>query len=228
MQAIPDDLDYSEAEHIYLEEDTEVSQVDAAPRSPDYRLVLTRPSHGAEQTVTLYDDGSVSIDERNRKTHRKFTLHARFLDACPEVTRHIAKRAFIAAGVTASLGFGLLALPMTLGGLETWRLPTGILLATTSLFALLLAIYRTGDTLRFASLHGRVSVLTLRGSVRLQQRCDQLLQKLFEASDDARQDTSDSNALRDEMRDHHRLKLEGIIDDANFEAAKVRILSAHD
>jgi len=228
MQAIPDDLDYTQAEHISLGEDPSVDQVDSAkPRSPDYRLVLTRPSHGTEQTLTLYDDGSVSVDERKRKTHKKYTLHVRFLDACPEVSRHIAKREFITAGVTAGLGIGLLALPMTLGGLEMWRLPIGILLATTGLFALLLAIYRTGDTLRFASLHGRVPVLTIRGGIRLQNRCDELLQKLFEASEDARQETS-GDALRAEMRDHHRLKQEDVIDAADYEAAKLRILSAHD
>lgn len=227
-QAIPDNLDYSQAEHISLGGDEDVGEIDAAPRSPEYRLALKRAGHGAEQTLTLYDDGSVSIAETNRKSNRQYSLHTRFLDACPEVTRHVAKHAFIAAGVTAGLGSTLLALPMTLGVLETWRLPAGILLATTGLFALLLALYRTGDTLRFASLHGRVPVLTINGGIGCQRRCDQLLQKLFESSEDAQAETPGGNALRDEMRDHHRLKLEGIIDEADYEAAKLRILSAHD
>jgi len=225
MQAIPDNLDYSQAEHICLEDDGDAGETVSTPRSAQYRLALKRASHGTEQTLTLYDDGTVSIEERNRKNSRHYWLHTRFLDACPEVTRHIARRAFITSGITAALGLSLLTLPVSLGGLDTWRLTAGILLATTSLFALLLAIYRTGDTLRFASRHGRVPVLTIRGGIRCQRRCAQLMQKLVEASEATR--PGDTHLLRDEMRDHHRLKLDGIIDEADYEAAKLRILSAY-
>lgn len=225
MQAIPDNLDYSQAEHICLEADRHTEQIDTTSRSAEYRLALKRPSHGVEQTVTLYDDGSLSIEERNRKTRRRYSLYARFVDACPEVTRHIARRAFIVAGITAALALGLLALPVSLGVLDPWRLTAGILLATTSLFALLLAIYRTGDTLCFASRHGRVPVLTIKGGIRCQRRCAQLIQKLAAVSEAPQ--AGDTNSLRDEMRDHHRLKSEGIIDAIAYEAAKLRILSAH-
>lgn len=229
MQAIPDNLDYTQAEHICLGGDDEVEEAsEATPRSADYRLTVQRPSHGVEHTITLFDDGSISVKERNRKNHQAYTLHARFLDAAPDVTRRVAKRAFITAAVAGSLGLGLLALPIHFGVFDAWRLSGGILLATTGLFALLLAIYRTGDTLRFASLHGRVTVLTINGGIRCQQRCAQLVERLAAASAMAREDNADGDDLRAEMRDHHRLKQEGVIDDPAHEAAKLRILSAHD
>lgn len=228
MQAIPDNLDYTLAEHISLGGEDESAEADATPRSVEYRLNLKRPSHAAEQTIKLYDDGSIGVEERHRKRSRRYTLHTRFLDPAPQVSRHIAKRAFITAGVTGGLGLALLALPIDFGAFDVWRLSGGILLATSGLFALLLAVYRTGDTLRFASLHGRVTVLTITGGICCQRRCAQLVERLAAASAAAREDSSEHEDLRDAMRDHHRLKQEGVIDDPAHEAAKLRILSAHD
>ena len=54
-----------------------------------------------------------------------------------------------------------------------------------------------------------------------------MIEALTHAADAAREHGSEGDLLRAEMREHHRLKSEGVIETPDYEAAKLRILSAH-
>ncbi len=228
MQSIPEDLDYSQAEHICLEDDSSEASTQTISESVEYRLQLKRRTHGSEQNITVYDSGRIEVDLSQRKTEPTcYRIDARNLDANPQVVRHVAQRMFITALVTGAIGALLLALPLWLKPFAAWQLPVGILLATACLFALILGVYRTGETVSFASLHGRVPIITVHGGVRCHKRCADLSAALTKVTEAVRKEENTANLLRDEMREHHRLKLEGVIEDDDFETAKLRILSAH-
>ncbi len=228
MQAIPDNLDYSQAEHICLEADSQESVSESVTEAVEYRLQLSRPTHGSVHNIAIYNSGRIDVDFSKRKAApQSYRLHARNLDAHPEVSRHVAKRCLLTALVTGTVAATLLVLPLWFGPFGPWQLPAGILLATASLFALLLGVYRTGESVSFSSQHGRVPVLTIHGGIRCRKRCEALFQRLAQVTAAVRSEVDIAQLLREEMREHHRLKLEGIIEDEDYEAAKLRILSAH-
>jgi len=229
MQSIPENLDYSQAEHICLEADSSPEIANSAvTETVEYRLQLKRRTHGSEQNITIYDSGRIDADFSQRKAQpRRYRIDARNLDANPVVVRHVARRTLITALVTGATSMLLLALPLWFTPLGAWQLPAGILLATTSLFALLLGVYLTGETVSFVSLHGRVPIITVRGGIRCHKRCAALSKALSQVTQAVREETDIAHLLRNEMREHHRLKVEGVIDAEDFESAKLRILGAH-
>ena len=89
--------------------------------------------------------------------------------------------------------------------------------------------YRTTETLELRSLTGRAILLRYEGSLGTFRRARPFLEKLtahIRHASKARRSTR-AEHLRDEMREHFRLKEAGAISDADYEAAKARILGQH-
>jgi hypothetical protein len=228
MQTLPENLDYSQAEHICLEDDSPETASSAISEIVEYRLQLKRRTHGSEQNIPIYDSGRIEVDFSQRKAEPCcYRIDAHNLDASPLVVRHVARGTLITALVTGAASTLLLALPLWFTPFGAWQSPVGILLATMGLFALLLGVYRTGETVSFASLHGRVPIITVHGGIRCHKYCATLSEVLGTVTAAVRNETDVANLLRNEMREHHRLKVEGVIEDQDFETAKLRILSAH-
>jgi hypothetical protein len=95
--------------------------------------------------------------------------------------------------------------------------------------ATLMFLRRTVESLEFVSMHGGatlVSVMGGIGSARAGKRFFIELIKSINAAKAARpQDRP--QFLRDEMREHHRLRELGVISQEQYEQGKARILASH-
>ena len=93
----------------------------------------------------------------------------------------------------------------------------------------MLAIRHTTEALNFTSVHGGasfVSVLGGIGSAKQGRSFFVSLIKEISAAKAARRQAK-QELLRDEMREHHRLRELGVLSEADYEASKARILKAH-
>ena len=92
-----------------------------------------------------------------------------------------------------------------------------------------LAVRHTSESLNFTSVHGGaplVHVIGGIGSTKAGKSFFVAMIKEIAAAKSARQQAK-QQMLRDEMREHHRLRELGVLSEADYEASKARILKAH-
>ena len=95
--------------------------------------------------------------------------------------------------------------------------------------AALISMYRTTETLALFSVCGRARLLELTGGVgsfRDIRRFSRALAAHVQIAI-ARRRSSRAAHLRDEMREHLRLKEAGVLSEEEYEISKVRILARH-
>ena len=93
----------------------------------------------------------------------------------------------------------------------------------------LIGIYRTTQTLALLSVNGRARLLAFTGRLgtfRAVRRFSQQLAAHVRISVAARR-SSRAEHLRDEMREHFRLKDAGVLSEQDYEVSKGRILGRH-
>lgn len=220
-------------EHIHIE--AEPGSV-AAPTP--HRLRKVRTSYvlksrlrGCETEVSILEDHYVTVRTVRPDAHaRKYEFDLRFANPKPLRVRSISWFWLTLAGSMIALAAGGLWATWTDAG----RWSNAIFLtALVTLFAsggaLIMFLRRTVESLEFISMHGGatlVSVVGGIGSARAGKRFFIDLIKSINAAKAARpQDRP--QFLRDEMREHHRLRELGVLTDQQYEQSKARILSSH-
>jgi hypothetical protein len=94
----------------------------------------------------------------------------------------------------------------------------------------LIAAYRTTGTVRLLSTHGQARLLEFvgdLGTLRAIRRFTPKLAAHLHLAAAARRPAK-ADQLRDEMREHQRLRQLGVLTEVDYEASKGRILAQHD
>jgi hypothetical protein len=168
---------------------------------------------------------------QSARAPREYVLDLRFVDPSFALTRRVPWRciwtalALSAAAAAATMWFAAetSASRRHLAALISAALFAGAVLAVLAVAA------RLVETVALHSLHGRAAVLEYRGSAGTLRRARPFLRKLaahVQLAAAARRDTM-AEHLRDELREHYRLKEAGVLPAEIYDACKVRILARH-
>jgi len=219
-------------EHILLESDArEVPQLRTA-RKVHSRLRIRSwlPRRAIELTLLDYYYLSVRTWQ-SRRTVSQYVLDLRFADPGLRLSRHVAWRWMIASVVLATLAVAI-ASWISSSSTTWWRhdwLPLFGGLAGLAACTALVSIYRTTQTLALFSVNGQARLLAFTGRLgtfRAVRRFSQQLAAHLQISVAARR-SSKAEHLRDEMREHFRLKDAGVLSEQEYEVSKGRILGRH-
>lgn len=219
-------------EHILLESDErEVPALETARRI-HARLVLRGGRWRRSTELALFDYYFLSVrSARAQSPVLRYVVDLRFVDPVPRLKRRIAWR-WIAAGAAflalALLGARSIAASAAPWWRHEWLLPTAGLFGIAAC-ALMAAIHLTTETLTLYSAHGRAKLVAHTGRVgtfRAFRRFLPPLEAHLRIAIGARR-RSRAEHLRDEMREHFRLRGAGALTDAEYDAAKRQILATH-
>lgn len=218
-------------EHILLESDVrEVPALrDARKVHADVEIRSRLRRHVLQ--LRIIDYYYLAVISRSHSAGLEYVLDLRFVDAQPRLSRHIARRWIIASLLLLALAAGMAAL-LGRTGAPGWQQPwPGVWAAVIGLWALttLVAAYRTTETLRLLSTYGRAGLLQFTGGVGTFHAVRRFLPKLaahLRLASAARRRTR-AEHLRDEMREHQRLRDIGVLTGEEYEASKTRILAQH-
>lgn len=218
------------AEHILLESDfREVPDLRDA-RKVHARIEFRSRLRRRVLQLEIIDYYYLSVRSRSRSILLHYVLDLRFVNA-PRLSRHIAWR-----WITASLLLMALALEISLrpgsSATPSWQRDWLTVCATVTgmcALATLVAVYRTTATVSLFSTHGAARVLECTGGLGTLHGVRRFMTKLaahIRVASTARRSTKTEH-LRDEMREHLRLKKLGVLSAEEYETAKVRILDQH-
>ena len=221
------------AEHILLEssESREVPELGTARKVHARALLRSRLRRHTVELVLL-DYCYLSLrSQRWRGPISGCVLDLRFVDPTPRVERHIAWR-WIGASALVFLWAVLVAWQIARSPGHWWQhssLPLCLALFMAAIGVACAAFWRTTETFALYSTHGRARLLEFTGEVgtvrALRAFEPMLLAHLRVAVAARRRDFGDH--LRDEMREHSRLRDLGVLSANDYEISKRRVLAAH-
>ncbi len=213
-------------EHILLETESR--------RVPDLREA--RKSHGRIELrsrlrrrllcLEIIDYYYLCIRAPSRSRAVEFSLDLRFVQA-PQLSRHIAWR-----WMAASLVLLAAAIAAGMHAPAWWRQywhPVWVALAVGWACVTCVCIYRTTETVSLFSTFGAARLLEFTGGLGTFHAARPFLAKLaahIRLAAGARRQTR-AEHLRDEMREHLRLKEIGVLSAGEYESSKARILEQH-
>jgi hypothetical protein len=217
-------------EHILLESDSRDLPDVRSARTVHARLELRCRLRARVLQLEIIDYYYLSVRTRSRSHLREYVLDLRFI-APPRLTRYIAWRWILASLL-------LIAVPLTiarefdLGAFSWWQrhwAATCLLIIGSWVFATVVAMYRTRETVIMFSVSGAAGLLEFTGGLGTFRRARPFLAKLaahLRLASGARRRTRGEH-LRDEMREHLRLREAKVLSAEQYELAKGRILGQH-
>lgn len=217
-------------EHILLEsEPVQVPELRDARTSHTRFEFRSRLRRRAIQ-LEIIDYYYLSVRSRSRSGLLEYVLDLRFV-AAPRKLRHIPWAWIAFSLVFIALAAGI-ASRIELSAIPWWRhnwlAISGTAFAVWA-FATLVAIYRTTEKVTLLSAHGAARLLECTGGLGTFRAFRAFTPKLaahIQLAAAARRPTKPEH-LRDEMREHLRLKDNGAISAGEYERAKLRILGQH-
>lgn len=220
----------SPSEHIYIGSEDATAEPSGMARTVRTTTSLRNPLRHATLELALYDEGVLKVEERRKgKSVESYFLDLRFLDPIPSIERVIAKRWLLMAlgsGTVATFAAFLLRFDsLYAGALVT--LAVSLAVAALALYG---GLYRSYERTAFQTLHGRTTVLTLTANLGALRRHRSFVPRLSAAIEEAAERiTADTAAyLRSEMREHYRLRSDGVLDNEACAAGTGRILAQFD
>ncbi len=222
----------STTEHILLESDDREVPDPGAARKVHARIGLK--SRLRRRTVQLEIIDYYYLSVRSWRSHipsAAYVLDLRFVDATPRLTRHVAWRSMAAAlfSIAAAVAIAVWLGPFGASSKpHDWLLPC--LIATGSgVLAALVCAYRTKETVTVYSTNGGAKLMEFTGGPGTEARMRLFMTKLAAHTRlaAAARRRSRTEHLRDEMREHFRLKEVGLLSLEEYDAAKTRILGQH-
>ena len=218
-------------EHILLESDfTQVPDLRDA-RTVHARIEFRSLLRRRVLQLQIIDYYYLSVRLHSRSVPLEYVLDLRFVDA-PRRLRHIAWRwttfslLLIALASVIASQIDSSATPWWQ---HDWLLPVCVTVVVVWPFAMLVAVYRTTETVSLFSTHGRARLLECTGGLGTFRVLRPFMAKLaahIRLASGARRLTK-AEHLRDEMREHLRLKEIGVLPAEEYETAKVRVLDQH-
>jgi hypothetical protein len=222
------------AEHISLEGEADIAAPPARPPHRKVRSTFTLKSalRKCSTELSLLDEHYLQVNiVRARKDAKKYSIDLRFLNSQPVRVRRIAWTWFAlsaASCAVASVGWWFAWSKAEPLYLSPAFIGACVALIATA-FAAVEGVRSTTESLNFTSVHGGVpfvSVVGGLGSIKGGKAFFVSIIKEIAAAKAARPQGK-QQWLRDEMREHHRLRELGVLDQADYEASKARILKAH-
>ena len=219
------------AEHISLEGEAEVG----TPTRPPHRKVrstyaLKSGLRDCSTEISLLDDHYLQVHSIRGKESKKYSIDLRFLNSQPVRIRNIAwfwwSLTFLQACGTA-VGVWLAirgANPFT-----STAFIGGCIAAAGMIGSAIFGMRQTTESLNFTSVHGGATFVTVLGGIGSTKKGKSFFVAMIKeiaAAKTARQQAK-QQLLRDEMREHHRLRELGVLSEADYEASKARILKSH-
>ena len=202
-------VDPVHAEHILIESD-EAPDPSSAGQTVRKRWRLSNPLRRELTNATLFAEGYLEVVEHGHgRSGEPFRLDLHYLDPVPSITRLVAKRAWWATIGCAAVAVGALAVP-ALGALGV---PMALAAGAAALGAAAIALHRSHEKTAFFTLHGRAQVLAVGANFGARSQMRSFARVLSRAIDEAAEKVSgDASAyLRNEMREHYRLRGDGVL-----------------
>jgi hypothetical protein len=224
-------LDGSPSEHIYLASEPEAGQeTESEPQSVLERFQLKDGRRRLTAQLTLYEGGVLKLyRRRGKKRLSSHTIKLRYLDAIPTVSRHVAWRWLWAALGAAALAIAAAALAQ-LAPLRPFALPAAAAAGLAAAIAACVFYWRSHETTAFYTLNGRARAITLTASVGRFRQGRGIRPKLARAIAAAEETIGEDTALylRAEMREHYRLRHDGVLSSEDCTESTGRILAQFD
>lgn len=217
------------SEHIYIGSD-EARNPATTARTVRERHVLSNALRRASTTLTLYAEGFVAVaEERGGKASPTFHLDLQYLDPVPTIERAIAGRWFYATLGSAAVA----ALAVFLARFEALQMAAWVVFGLAALAAVgtaLVGIRFSYEQTTFCTIHGRAPVLTLLANVGAVKKFRAFVPALSAAIEEAAEQIGDDNSayLRAEMREHYRLRGDGVLTQQACAESTGRILAQFD
>jgi hypothetical protein len=194
------------------------------------QIVINDKLRGRGTRATFYDEGFLKIAERRRnKVLRKYEVDLRYLDTVPTVTRHYPIRLLkITAGCG---GFSLIVSLLAWFGLLTlFTVPAAAVGIAATVVAALWSVFLSHEKISFYTLHGRAVALRLGAGLGYIRSYHKLIPLIVNAIEEASENVGEDTMvyLRSEMREHYRLRGEGILSENECSDSTSRILAHFD
>ena len=214
-------------EHISLGEDFAVLAGAEEPEKITERFEYQNRTCGKRAELILYEEGYLRVREWQRKKRvRDYLLSLRFMGTDTIVTRKLPMRVLhVAAGFA---GFG--ALCSLVAWLTTWDgffVPAAVAGFVGAVMSSMLFLYLAHEKTMFSTASGGAVALTLLGTADSFKRCRAMIPLIQDAIEEAQAKNvqNRSDYLRQEMREHYRLREFGVIDHDVCSEATRKILS---
>lgn len=229
--ASPHDFpDSSPSEHIFIGTEESNPNPSRDARTVVDKFALRNSLRDTLTEVTLFAEGFAKIRQyrRGKKTD-SFDLDLHYLDPVPSIERVLATRSWYAvlgAGGALLATWGLAQFQ----ALRPFALPAMLLAGAAMLVAGAIALHRSHEQIKFATIHGRAPVLTLIANVGSIRRFHDFVPILSRAIEEAAEQIgADTSAyLRGEMREHYRLRGAGVLTHESCAKSTDRILAHFD
>jgi hypothetical protein len=221
------------AEHISLEAEADIA---SAPTRPPHRkvrstFVLKSSLRNCSTELSLLDEHYLQINTVHRKDAKKYSIDLRFLNSQPVRVRSIAWTWFALSAAAFLIGVAgfwfswsktspLFSSPAVIGACVA-------LIATA--IATVDGLRSTTESLNFTSVHGGAPFVSVTGGIGSTKTGKAFFISMIKeiTAAKAARPQGKQQWLRDEMREHHRLRELGVLNEADYEASKARILKAH-
>jgi hypothetical protein len=217
-------------EDILLESDFREVADFRNPRTVHARIEFRSRLRRRVLQLEIIDYYYLSVRSHSRSILLEYVLDLRFVDT-PRRLTHIAWRWITFSLLVIALALGIASrinTSATLWWQHDW-LPVCVTAIVVWALVTLVAIYRTTETVSLFSTHGAAKLLECRGGLGTFHVLRRFMAKLaahIRLASAARRRTK-AEHLRDEMREHLRLKEIGVLPAGEYETAKVRILDQH-
>ncbi len=217
-------------EHILLESDfRQVPELQDA-RTVHARIEFRSRLRRRVLQLEIIDYYYLSVRSHSHSNPLEYVLDLRFVDGARQL-RHIAWRWISCSLLLLALALGI-ASRIDSSAKPWWQhdwLPVCVTVIVACAFATLVAVYRTTETVSLLSTHGAARLLECTGGLGAFHVSRHFMAKLaahIRLASGARR-RSKAEHLRDEMREHLRLKEIGVLSAGQYETAKARIPDQH-
>jgi hypothetical protein len=222
--------DASPSEHIYIASEESDANAATAAHKVLEKLELKNSIRRTRTELTVFEEGFLKVVEyTNGNRGEPYRLDLRYLDPVPSIAHVVARRSILATFA----GGGIAALAAAL--LQLAIFPTVTFFGALAGFglmavALAIAVYRSHERIEFCTIHGRAVVLTLIVNVGGIRQARALLPKIARTIEEVAEtiDTDPSTFLRAEMREHYRLRGDGVLTNESCSDSTGRILAQFD
>jgi hypothetical protein len=221
------------AEHISMEGDADAY---VAPAKQPHRITrssytLASPIRGCLTELSIFEGCYLGVHMvRPERDPCKYQFDLRFANPKPVRVRHISWTWLIVSMGLALMGGASLASAWSAGiSLLSTGVIGGGVAVLVSFLALVLFLRRTTESLEFRSMYGGVTLVSVTGGIGAARSGKQFFVELIKNINAAKlaRPQAKQRLLRDEMREHHRLRELGALTEEQYEQSKARILAAH-